>query len=162
MTTNLSYPLINGVRHSFVSIELKLNNQIFVGFKSINYSRKRNRTMVRGNHPDPLAKTRGSNEYSADCEMYLAEFNLFQAALITTAQQQSLGYGDVAFQVLVSYSENGLDTIQDVINGCTLDETTASQSQGDDPLVRKLDLAPLKVLFNSVDDVTTPLQAPPQ
>lgn len=150
MTTPIQYPLINGTRHSFASIELKLNGQIFIGFKSLNYTRTRSRTVVRGNSPDPLGKTMGENDYSADAEVYLAEWNLFQDLL-------GKGYGDVFFQVLATYSANGFDTIQDVINGCTLDSTEVSQSQGPDPLVRKFTLSPLKILFNGIDDLTTPL-----
>lgn len=150
MPTPIQYPLVNGVRHSFASIELKLNSQIFVGFKSINYTRTRNRSLVRGNSPDPLGKTMGENEYSADCELYVAEWNLFQELL-------GPGYGDVFFQVLVTYSANGFDTIQDVINGCTMDSTEASNSQGPDPTIRKFDLKPLKILFNGIDDLATPL-----
>lgn len=150
MTTPIQYPLVNGVRHSFASIELKLKNQIFIGFKSINYSRTRTRALVRGNHPDPLGKTIGENEYSADVELYLAEWNLFQSQL-------GEGYGDVFFQVLVTYSANGFDTIQDVINGCTVDSLEASNSQGPDPTVRKFDMKPLKILYNGEDDVAVPL-----
>lgn len=150
MTTPIAYPLINGVRHSFSSIELKLNGQIFLGFRSINYSRTRSRSFARGNSPDPLGKTRGENEYSADCEVYLAEWNLFQSQL-------GAGYGDVFFQVLVTYTENGFDSIQDVLNGCTMDSTEASNSQGPDPLVRKFNLSPVKILFNGIDDLATPL-----
>lgn len=150
MTTPIAYPLINGVRHSFASVELKLNGQIFIGFKSINYSRTRSRSLVRGNSPDPLGKTLGENEYSCDAEIYLAEWNLFQSLL-------GAGYGDVFFQVLATYSANGFDTIQDVINGCTVDSTEASQSQGPDALVRKFDMKPLKILFNGIDDLAQPL-----
>lgn len=150
MTTPIAYPLVNGVRHSFASIELKLNAQIFIGFKSINYNRTRSRAKVRGNSPDPLGKTIGDNDYTADAELYLAEWNQFQSSL-------GVGYGDVFFQVLVTYSANGFDTIQDVINGCTIDSTEASQSQGPDPLVRKFDLAPLKILYNGIDDLASPL-----
>ncbi len=150
MPTPIQYPLLNGVRHSFCSIELKLNNTIFIGFKSLNYNRTRSRGVVRGNHPDPLGKTRGDNEYEADCELYLAEWNMFQMSL-------GAGYGDVFFQIFATYSENGFDTIQDVINGCTIDSTEVSQSQGSDPLVRKFDLSPLKILYNGVDDMITPL-----
>lgn len=149
----IPYPLINGVRHSFSSIELKLGTNIFVGFKSINYSRKRTRTIVRGKSPDPLGKTRGTNEYTADCEIYLAEWN----ALLAQLQAIAPGYGDVLFTVLVTYSENGFDTIQDTINGCSIDTTEASQAEGPDPLVRKVELNPLKILFNGVDDLATPL-----
>ncbi len=95
--------------------------------------------------------------------MLLAEYNALQAALINAANQQGLngGYGDVFFQVIVMYNENGFDTITDTINGCTMDSTEASNSEGTDPSKRKFDLAPLKILFNGQDDLASPLQAPP-
>jgi len=155
MTTPLVYPLINGVRHSLNSVELKINGRIYIGVKSFNYTRKRNRSLVRGTSPDPIAKTRGENEYSADCELYLAEFNLVQADL-------GPGYGDIPFTAYATWTENGFDTITDVLTGCTLDSTEANNSQGSDPTVRKFDLAPLKILYNGIDDLATPLAAPPQ
>lgn len=166
MTTPLSYPLINGVRHDFSSIELKLSGQIFIGFKSINYNRTRTRVMVRGNSPDPIAKTEGTNEYTADCEIYLAEWNQLQSILVQAANAAGIpnggtGYGDVLFQIVVTYSSLGFDTITDTLNGCSLDSLEASQSQSADPLVRKFNLAPLKILFGNEDDLGTPLQAPP-
>jgi len=153
MTTTIPYPLVNGTRHSFSSIELKLNGNIFIGFKSINYSRTRSRSMVYGNSPDPIGKTQGTNEYSADVELYLAEWNQFMESI-------GPGYGDTFFQVLVTYSANGFDTIQDTINGCTIDGLEVSQSQGTDPLVRKFDMSPLKILFNGKDDLAVPLVGP--
>lgn len=146
----IPYPLINGVRHSFSSIELKLNGQLFVGFKSINYGRTRSRALVRGNSPDPLGKTQGDNEYKADVELYLAEWNEFQKSL-------GKGYGDIFFDVLVTYSATGTDTIQDVIKGCTVDGLEVSQGQGPDPLARKFEMSPLKILFNGLDDLAVPL-----
>jgi hypothetical protein len=150
MTTPISYPLLNGVRHSFSSIELKINGVIYQGFKSINYNRTRTRGMARGNSPDPLGKTRGENEYKADCELYLAEWNLLQAGL-------GAGYGDVSFTVICSYTENGFDVITDELQGCTLDDSDAANSQGVDPTVRKCTLSPIKILFNGIDDLETPL-----
>ena len=151
MPTAIQYPLINGVRHSFSSIELNLAGLIFVGFKSINYTRTRSRTMVYGNHPDPIGKTQGTNEYKSDCELYFAEFTLFQAEL-------GPGYGDVPFVLLVTYTSNGFDTVQDTISGCTLDSTEASNSQGTDPTTRKFELNPIKILFNGLEDLTVPLR----
>jgi hypothetical protein len=153
MATPIQYPLVRGVRHGFSSIELKMNGLLFVGFKSINYSRKRTRGMVRGNSPDPLGKTRGENEYSGDCELYLAEWNLFQ-------QNLKAGYGDVLFDVLVTYGENGFDTITDELLGCTFDSSDAANGQGSDPLVRKIDLTPIKIKFGGLDDLQFPLVAP--
>lgn len=162
MGSPISYPLVNGVRHSWASIEVKVAGQVFY-VTSVNYSRKRNRTKTRENHPDPTGKTRGSNDYDADLEMLLSEFNNLQAVLINQANQQGLngGYGDVFFQVIVSYTEAGLDTVTDSILGCTMDSTEASNSEGTDGTKRKIDLCPLKILYNGQDDLATPLQAPP-
>ena len=162
MATPLQYPLINGVKHDFSSIELNMAGQIFVGFKSINYSRTRTRTMVRGNNPDPIAKTRGTNEYSGDCEIYLAEWNYFQQqVLIPAAEQAGLngGYGDLQFQITVHYNDPGFPPIVDTLIACSVDTTEASQSQGNDPLVRKITLNPLKIYFGGYgnDDLATPL-----
>ena len=162
MATPASYPLTNGYRYAWASIEVKVAGQVFYA-TAVNYSRKRNRSLVRVNHPDPIAKTRGSNEFSADIEMLLSEFNALQAALIQQANQQGLngGYGDVFFQVVVQYTENNLDTITDTITGCTLDSTEASNAEGTDASKRKFELNPLKVIFGGQDDAAIPLVAPP-
>jgi hypothetical protein len=164
MAIPLQYPLINGVKHDFASIELNINGQIFIGFKAINYSRERTRTKVRGNSPDPIAKTTGTNEYNAEVELYLAEWNYLQKAILIPAAQQAglgSGYGDLMFNITVSYSDPGFDPIQDIILACSIDSTDASQSQGPDPLIRKLKLEPLKILFNGIDDLANPLISPP-
>lgn len=154
--------MVNGTRHSWASIEVKIAGQVFYA-TAVNYSRKRNRTIVRENHPDPVAKTRGSNDYSADIELLLAEYNNLQAALINQANQGGLngGYGDVFFSVVVQYSENGLDTVTDTILGCTMDSTESSNAEGTDPSKRKFEMSPLKILFGGQDDLAVPLVAPP-
>lgn len=157
MTDNLEFPYINGVRHSFASIEFKFQvagQKVQVFLKSINYTRTRGRGLVRGNHPDPIAKTRGENEYSADIELYRAEWHLLKETL-------GEGYGDVSFLALVTYGENGFETVTDEIIGCTLDSTEASNTQGSDPTVLKFNLAPLKIKFGGTDDLAVPLTAPP-
>ena len=154
--TPISFPLVNGVRHGFSSIELKFQfngQKVQVFCKSINYSRKRTRGLVRGNHPDPLAKTRGENEYAADCELYVAEWLLLKRTL-------GAGYGDQFFTAMVTYGENGFDTFTDQIQGCTMDGLEVTAAQGSDPLVRKFDMNPLKVLFDDDDDLQFPLAAP--
>lgn len=162
MTTPLNYPMVNGYRYSWVSIEVKVAGQIFYA-TAVNYSRKRNRAVVRANHPDPIAKTRGSNEYAADIEMLLSEFNALQATLINVANQQGLngGYGDVFFQTIVMFGETSLDTITDTINGCTMDSTESSNAEGTDASKRKFEMSPLKILFGGQDDLAVPLVAPP-
>ncbi len=122
--------------------------------KSINYGRTRSRGLVRGNHPDPIAKTRGENEYKCSVEMPLAEYRLLVAEI-------GPGYGDKVFTTQVTYGEDGFTTVTDEIIGCTIDDDDASNSQGPDPLMRKLDLAPLKILMGGVEDLDVPMVSPP-
>ena len=157
MADQLVYPLIRGFRHGFASITLKFQldggKTVEMFCKSINYGRTRTRGLVRGNHPDPIAKTRGENEYKASVEIMLAEYRLLIAEI-------GEGYGDKIFDTLVTYGETGFETVTDIIEGCTIDDDDASNSQGSDPLVRKLDLAPLKILMAGVDDLEIPMISP--
>jgi hypothetical protein len=155
-TTPIQYPLINGSVYSYSSIEWKLvNGLIFRGFKSINFGRKRDRPPVYGNSPDPLAKVVGKNSYTCDGELYLAEFS----NMVTSA---GAGYGDLYFTAFVSFNQNGFPVTQVQILGCTLDEVTASFSEGTDALSMKFTLNPLKILWNGLEDLAVPLVSPPQ
>lgn len=158
MADQLEYPYVNGFRHGFASIELKFQfdgRKVQLFCKSINYGRTRSRGLVQANHPDPIAKTRGENAYKGSVEMAFAEYRLLLDTL-------GAGYGDKIFTTLVTYGEDGFTTVTDELTGCTLDDDDASNAQGPDPLMRKLDLAPLKILMGGVDDLEFPLVAPPQ
>ena len=154
-TTPIQYPLVNGSAFSYSSIEWNLDGNIFRGFKSINFSRKRDRPLVYGNSPDPLFKVVGKNTYTCDGELYLAEFNNFVTLL-------GAGYGDVFFTTKITFQQQNFPTVQVQCLGCTLDEVTASFSEGTDALSMKFVLDPLKILWNGVDDLAVPLVSPPQ
>jgi len=154
MTTPIAYPLINGLRHDWSSVEPSLNGQILQGIKSINYTWTREVAYVRGISPDPIGQTRGTNDFTCDCEVYLAEWNLFQ-------NQLGDGFGDAFFSINVSYAENGFDQISDLLVGCRLIGVDASQSQSSDPITRKLTFKPTKIYYQGFDDLATPLAAPP-
>lgn len=149
------YPLVNGVRHSFASIEAKINGVPFLGIQSVDYDRVRSRAEVYGTHPDPIGKTRGQNKYTAEMEMLLAEFNNFQAQTGILGQ----GWGDFPFIVTVSYSElaSGLVTVTDVLIGCTMDSATAKNKVGTEATTRKINLNPVKIIFGGVDDSLIPV-----
>ena len=169
MTTPIAYPLLNGVRQSFVSTEIRFAQAAIGttqggtalslnlrGYKSANYGRTRTRGMMYGNHPDPLGKTRGKNEYKCELEFAIAEVLAIQNALQALAGGPS-GYGDVFFQLIITHSENGFDTITDTISGCTFDTDDLSLSEGVDATYQKINVNPLKVVRNGIDDVTYPL-----
>jgi hypothetical protein len=154
MTTPIAFPLINGLRHDWSSVELKANSQLFMGIKSIDYEWTREVQMVRGFSPDPIGQTRGTNDYTCSVEMYLAEWNLFLSQL-------GGGFGDAFFSIAVSFAENGFDQITDQIIGTRLVGNAANMSQGADPLTRKLKFMPTKIKYQGFDDLATPLTAPP-
>lgn len=149
----LQYPSTSGARPSFGHIEIKLAGISFVGFKKIDYSRTRSREMVYGASPDPLGKTLGQNEYKASCELYLPEFNLWLSQL--AAQGITLGYGDVFFDVNVTYNAPGFGVVTDLLQGCSLDSTDAANAQGTTALTRTFELNPLKITFNGLDDTSS-------
>jgi hypothetical protein len=143
-------PLVNGVRHCYSSVELKIRSIPYVGIKSINYAWKISRAKVFGTHPTPIARTRGTLEVTGDVELYLEEYN----AILT---ELGSGFTQVAFPIVVTYSETGLSTIVDTLLGVTLDEGGASQSQGNDALTRKLTLNILDIRLNGLNPIDLPL-----
>lgn len=148
--SSIAYPLVNGAAYSFASIELKINGQLFTAFEDVNYGRKRTREKIRGNHPDPLAKTIGENEYHGDCTLEVAEWFMF-------LEQLGAGYGDIFFDFYVTYNSPILGVVQDTVIGCTIDEVSTSLKRGPGGLYKKVDLAPLKVLEDGFDDCAIPL-----
>lgn len=152
----ISYPLINGTRHEWSSIELKLNGKIYVGVSSINYSAKLEPTKVYGVSPEPIGRTRGVYSAEGSIEMYLAEYN----ALLTDLSALG-GLMEVSFDAVVAYSEADFDVITDEVIGCRIKNIDASQSQGADPLKRKLDLDIMKIKFGGFENVNSPLTSVP-
>lgn len=156
MGTPIQYPYVNGVRQDPSSCELKFGdpiNQIFF-FKNFDFDRTRTRSLIRGNHPDPIAKTRGINEYKASVELWLAEWNL----LIDTLGD---GYGDVIFPVYLHFTENGFDPVDVIFNGCSIDTDSGGvPTGGSEGIFRKIDLGPLKIIMVGREDLDVPLASP--
>ena len=155
----LQVPLINGVVRSFGHIRLNIGGMDFTGgFKSIDYDRKRSREDVESNSPDPTGKTLGTNKYTCTAELY---FDWWANLLQTIETQLGPGYGDQSFTIYVSYVGANLSTYTDTILNCTFDSTDAGNKSGNAALTRKVDFAPTKILFQGIDDLAVPLQAPP-
>jgi hypothetical protein len=153
-TGPIPYPDSVGARHSFVSLKAIVAGVPILGLKKCSYSRTRTREIMHGTHSDPIGKTQGENAYKASLDLYLAEFQQLKSALIVQAALlENTGYGDVFFSIQAQYFAAGFAVIQDEIQGCTLDETGAEQSQGPAALIRGIDLNPLKILFDGDDDV---------
>lgn len=150
----VQYPLINGVRHDWSSIEFSVQLPsgapiVIVGLKSINYKFEKKGTHVYGTGPKPIGITRGVFTPDGDVEMYLDEFS-------TLVDQLGAGFADVPVTAKISYSE-GARTYTDTLIGARIAGVEASQSQGADPLTRKLPLTMLDILYNGKSAVNQSL-----
>jgi len=156
----LQVPLINGAIRSFGHVVLNAAGMDFTGgVLSIDYDRTRERERVYTNNPDPVGDTLGENKYTGEMEVL---FDFAQNFIQTVQQQLGPGYGDQFFTVFVSYTGTNLQPITDVLQGCKIDSMKASNKKGTTALSRTIKLNPLKILFQQIDDLANPLQAPPQ
>ena len=156
----LQVPLTNGVVRSFGHVRLQIAGMDFTGgFKSIKRSRKRSREQVYSNSPDPIGKTLGENKYECSAEVY---YDWYMNLLQTVQNQLGPGYGDQPFTIYISYVGTNLATYTDQILNCTFDDDDGDDKQGTTALTRTINFNPTKILFNGLDDLEDPLQAPPQ
>jgi hypothetical protein len=147
----VAFPMINGVRHSWSSVEIRLDNGIVLGITEINYSPKLEPGIVRGAGALPIAFTLGNAEYDGDFTILLEEFN----SLMT---QLGPGAMTVSFDIVVSYdatlgnvTEGGLSVIVDTLKGCRITSIEHGASSGStDAIVRKCTVKPMSMLLNGV------------
>ena len=142
------YPLVNGVRRSWTSVEAKFAVAVIGGITEINYAPKLDPAKVRGAGPLIIGMTTGLADYSADCSMLLAEYSELQTML-------GPAFFTAFFDIEVSYSDEGytaagLPVITDWMK-VRISEVSAAMSNGSaDALVRKLTLVPIDMRLNGV------------
>lgn len=145
----VQFPLVNGVRHSWTSVECKLAGGVVAGITEFNYSPKLEAATVRGAGPLPIGTTTGLASYTADFTILLEEFNQFVTTLgpawMTAFFDFEISYSDEG------YAAAGLSTITDSVRRCRITEVGAAASNGSgDATVRKVTLLPLEMYLNGV------------
>lgn len=149
----MDYPLVNGSRHEWTSIEVKVKGSIVIGIKELSYNDKLEPTKVYGVHAQPLGRTRGVYSAEASISLLLDEAN-------TLIQALGDGFKEAVFDITCAYSEGGA-TITDEIIGCRIKGLDASLSQGADPAVRKFDLDVMYIVWNGKESLAAPLKGLP-
>lgn len=139
---SIDYPLINGTRFEYASIEIKAAGKRYVGVKSIDYSQDLEPGQVYGTHAQKIGRTRGELKPDGSMEMYKEEATNLIVGL-------GPGYMEVVFDIVVNYSE-GLNIVTDTIKGCRIKKVSDSHSQGTDAITTKLDLDVMSILFNGI------------
>jgi len=139
----LAYPLINGVRYDFSSIEVKVSGRSFLGIKEIAYSDSLEPGEVYGAHAQVLGRTRG--QYKAEGSM-----TLFRAEADEWLQALGEGFLEAVFDIQVFYAEAGMPLVTDTLVGCRIKKPDISLSAGSDALQVKFDLHMLYILHNGI------------
>lgn len=130
----MQYPLINGKRRDFSSLELVVSGLIFTGVKAVDYSDSLEPGIVYGTGALPIGTTRGQYKAQGSITLYRAEFD----ALIATLGD---AYMEKYFDVVASYADDGDSAVTvDTLVGCRIKNVGNSHSSGGDALEMKIDL----------------------
>lgn len=144
----INYPLVNGNRYSFASIEAWIDDISILGITSINYSDKLEPGMVKGTSMNPIGRTAGDRTSTCDVEILRLEWNIVLASL---AAKGFGSYGLAVFDITVMYTEFfDVPTTTDRIRSCRITEAAVSNQSGTDPLKVKLTISPLSIEMNGV------------
>lgn len=150
----MDYPLVNGTRYEWSSIEAKVAGDIVIGFKEINFDDSLEPTLVYGTHAQPMGRTRGVYKANADMTLYLDEAN-------TLIQKLGAGFKETPFDITVAYSEGGA-TITAEIVGCRIKTNSVGNSQGADPSTMKFELSVMFVRWMGQESLASPLKGIPK
>lgn len=153
----LQYPLINGTRFDFSSVQLSVPGigRVFEGVKSITYSDELNPGKLRGTRSQVIGRTRGQYEASGSLEMYASEAQSFIDAL-------GPGYMERVFLVNIGYSEPSMAdlTYADQLVGCRIKKVENSGNEGEEGLAIKFDLDVMHIVRNGKVPVSPPQFTP--
>ncbi len=149
-----SYPLTNGVRHSWASCGFTFGGLSFGGVTEVNYAPKLDAQYVRGAGPLPIGTTTGLATMTADATMLEQEFKTFQQTL----GSPSLIGGGAGFMTSFfdaeiqksneGYIEGGMSTVTDTFQARITEVSAAMQASSGDALVRKMTLLPITMRLN--------------
>lgn len=145
---SVGYPLINGVRHSWASVEIKIAGNTILGITKVDYSDKLDPGKVRGAGARVIAFTTGTADTAGSFTILLEEFNQMIASLQTINPRWKLAM----FDTIITYAEedSGLTTIVDTLQGCRISETKigTTEAGNSDPSLRECTIEFLDLLWN--------------
>lgn len=142
------YPLVNGHRHDFSSVEITAGARTFNGVKSIKYSQTLEPGKVRGNRSQIIGRTRGPLDSDGSIELYRLEFQ--DLIRVLAALRPGVGYMEAVFDITVTFAESGTEVMQDVLQGCRIKKHEGNGQEGGDAITVACDLDIMMVLPGGV------------
>jgi hypothetical protein len=150
MAIPISYPLINGHRYSYSSIEFGQNGVTIRGISSIDYGDELTPGKIRGTGPNPIGRTRGEYDGDAEIEMYRLEWENFRQSL----GNNGVGFMETAFQIGCTYGEANQPVVTDTMEGCRVAKVRTGGQEGTDATKVKLTINLMRILHNGVPAYT--------
>jgi len=151
MPAPIPYPLIQGHRYSFASIEALFNGLKILGFTSINYEDSLEPGKIWGSRPQKIGRTRGKQDPKAEVEMLKLEWEQFKLTLGAAG----VGFGEASFNIIVVYAEQPYAPVTtDTLIGCRITNVKDASQDGTDASKVTLTIDPMTILHNGVPMVT--------
>jgi hypothetical protein len=156
MAFSIAYPLINGHRYAYQSIEVRMNGSPIPtpGLKSINWSEELEAGDVYGTTPHKIGRTRGKHNAMCDFEMYLLEWENFKATLGALG----VGYGETPFDYVVSFADLGAPTLTYTIAGNRVTKTEFSNAEGTEATVVKVTCNTMLIISPGGGSIVNPFR----
>jgi hypothetical protein len=140
-----TYPLINGVRHDFSSIEFTIKGAACLGVKEIAYSDSLEPGEVRGTSAQLLGRTRGQLKSEGS-------FTVPQQEWKELLDKLGNGFLEAVFDIVVNFREDGA-MYTDKILGCRVKKADRSHSNNADALEVKVELSVMRIEWNGKDPI---------
>lgn len=149
----IAYPLVNGNRYDFSSVEIRVAGALFNGVKEVTYSQTLEPGIVRGNRAQVIGRTRGPLDAEGNLTLYKLEFQALIQALQLLGAPTQAGFMEVPFDVVVNYAEVGQPVIQDTLRGCRIKKYEDTGSEGGEPIATSVDLHIMLILSGDLPPI---------
>lgn len=137
--------MINGNIYKWSDVKVRMLGITLTGITDINYERKQEKTNLYGAGNDPVARSHGQNEYTANISLTLNQLHEIESLL--AAGQSIL---DIApFDVLCAYTVNGTKIIKDKILECEFTGNKREFSNSGNESKVELELIVGSIVFNA-------------
>jgi hypothetical protein len=142
---------INGNSHSWGSIILKIDNELFTGFTAISFADKRERVKGygMGRHQAPTRRSRG--KYTVEPVKLTGWKSSVAIARQELASRSRDGksYGDYTFQIVCQYIEEGEIPLTVEIDRCVWVGNSSSDEESSEGLKEEIEIDAMLIRRNT-------------
>ena len=142
---------INGNQHSWGSIKVKINGDLFYGFTAIGYADTRERVKAYGMGRSHAPRGRSRGKYTVEPVTLTGWKSSMQALRKALADAgDGTSYGDTICQIVVQYVEADDTPVTVELEDCVLTKNTTSEEESADPLKEDVEFDCMRIRRNGL------------